>query len=118
MWGIFSGMLWGLDTVILSIALATSAFGHLTGSPLVTAALHDSLCALLMLIVMAGSGQLGDTRRGWATSHGKAVSAAALLGGPIGMFGYALAIENPVQATRPFCPRSTRPLAHSWPQDY
>lgn len=94
MWGIFSGMLWGLDTVILSIALATSAFGHLTGSPLVTAALHDSLCALLMLIVMAGSGQLGDTRRGWATSHGKAVSAAALLGGPIGMFGYALAIEN------------------------
>ncbi|QJC21136.1 DMT family transporter [Arcanobacterium buesumense] len=92
-WGIFSGMLWGLDTVILGITLGMATFSH-ANSPLLTAALHDSFCAILMLVLMASKGRLTDTRQALHTRAGKAVIGAALLGGPIGMSGYALAINN------------------------
>ena len=91
-YGIGSGALWGLDTVILAIALALSPFATDAHASLVSAALHDAICALILLIFMAMRGRLKDTWRAVHTRSGRAVMVAALLGGPIGMSGYLLAI--------------------------
>ena len=93
-YGIGSGALWGLDTVILNLALALNPFATDAHAPLVSAALHDAICALILLIFMAVRGRLKDTWRAIHTRSGRAVMVAALLGGPIGMSGYLLAIDQ------------------------
>lgn len=93
-YGIGSGALWGLDTVILAIALALNPFATDAHASLVSAALHDVICALILLIFMAMRGRLKDTWRAVHTHSGRAVMVAALLGGPIGMSGYLLAIDQ------------------------
>lgn len=93
-YGIGSGALWGLDTVILAIALALNPFATDAHASLVSAALHDAVCALILLIFMAVRGRLKDTWRAIHTRSGRAVMVAALLGGPIGMSGYLLAIDQ------------------------
>lgn len=93
-YGIGSGALWGLDTVILAIALALNPFATDAHASLVSAALHDAVCALILLIFMAVRGRLKDTWRAMHTRSGRAVMVAALLGGPIGMSGYLLAIDQ------------------------
>ena len=93
-YGIGSGALWGLDTVILAIALALNPFVTDAHASLVSAALHDAVCALILLIFMAMRGRLKDTWRAIHTRSGRAVMVAALLGGPIGMSGYLLAIDQ------------------------
>ena len=93
-YGIGSGALWGLDTVILAIALALNPFATDAHASLVSAALHDAICALILLIFMAVRGRLKDTWRAVHTRSGRAVKEAALLGGPIGMSGYLLAIDQ------------------------
>lgn len=93
-YGIGSGALWGLDTVILALALALNPFATDAHASLVSAALHDAVCALILLIFMAVRGRLKDTWRAIHTRSGRAVMVAALLGGPIGMSGYLLAIDQ------------------------
>ena len=93
-YGIGSGALWGLDTVILAIALALNPFATDAHASLVSAALHDAICALILLIFMAMRGRLKDTWRAVHTRSGRAVMVAALLGGPIGMSGYLLALDQ------------------------
>lgn len=93
-YGIGSGALWGLDTVILAIALALNPFATDAHASLVSAALHDAVCALILLVFMAMRGRLKDTWRAIHTRSGCAVMVAALLGGPIGMSGYLLAIDQ------------------------
>ena len=93
-YGIGSGALWGLDNVILAIALALNPFATDAHASLVSAALHDAVCALILLIFMAMRGRLKDTWRAVHTHSGRAVMVAALLGGPIGMSGYLLAIDQ------------------------
>ena len=93
-YGIGSGALWGLDTVILAIALALNPFATDAHASLVSAALHDAVCALILLVFLAMRGRLKDTWRAIHTRSGRAVMVAALLGGPIGMSGYLLAIDQ------------------------
>lgn len=93
-YGIFSGVLWGLDTVVLAIALAMTPFLDFGQSALAGAVLHDVACAVILLAYMALRGRLKDTAAALRTRPGKSVIAAALLGGPIGMSGYLIAIDN------------------------
>ena len=93
-YGFFSGALWGLDTVVLAIALAMIPFDGFDQSALAGAVLHDVACALILVIYMALRGRLKDTWAALRTRPGKSVIAAALLGGPIGMSGYLIAIDN------------------------
>ena len=97
-YGLLSGCLWGLDTVILGIALAMAPY---LGSPetavlasLAGAFLHDAFCAVWLFVYMGGKRRLKDTLAALKTRSGKAVAAAALLGGPLGMSGYVFAIGN------------------------
>ena len=93
-YGFFSGALWGLDTVVLAIALAMIPFDGFDQSALAGAVLHDVACALILVTYMALRGRLKDTWAALRTRPGKSVIAAALLGGPIGMSGYLIAIDN------------------------
>lgn len=97
-YGFFSGILWGLDTVILGIGLAmapyvgtaaAAAFASIVGS-----FLHDAFCAIWLFGYMALKGRLKDTVAALKTRSGKVVVLGALLGGPIGMTGYVIAISN------------------------
>ena len=92
--GFFSGALWGLDTVVLAIALAMFPFADFGQSALAGAVLHDVACAVILLAYMAIRGRLKDTVAALRTRPGKSVIVAALLGGPIGMSGYLIAIDN------------------------
>lgn len=96
--GLSSGILWGLDTVILGIGLAMAPFigtaEALALGAIVGAALHDVFCAIWMFIYMAIRGRLKDTWEALKTRSGRVVILSALLGGPIGMTGYVIAINN------------------------
>lgn len=98
-YGLFSGCLWGLDTVILGIALTMVPFigtAEALGAraPSSARALHDVCCALWLLLYMGVRGRLKDTLAALKTRSGKVVILGALLGGPIGMTGYVIAINN------------------------
>ncbi len=96
--GILSGVLWALDTTILSIALLMSPFGNstaaaLTFAAIASSALHDILCVIWLTLYMAVKGRLKDTLSAIHTRSGAVVAIGALLGGPIGMSGYVMAID-------------------------
>ena len=93
-YGVLSGMLWGLDTVVLAMALALIPFAGSPDAPLTGAFLHDAASAIILLVYMAVRGRLRDTLAAVRTRSGKAVMLAALLGGPVGMSGYLIAINN------------------------
>lgn len=93
-YGLTSGALWGLDTVILGIALVMIPFLGSPEAALSSAVLHDVTCALILFVYMGVRGRLRDTWAAARTHSGKAVMGGALLGGPIGMTGYLIAINN------------------------
>ena len=93
-YGVFSGMLWGLDTVVLSMAILLAPFLGSDQASLASACLHDASSALILLTYMGVRGRLRDTAAAVRTRSGKAVMLAALLGGPVGMSGYLIAINN------------------------
>ncbi len=96
--GLTSGLLWGLDTVILGIALTMSPYigtaEAIAYAAIASSALHDIFCAIWLFIYMAIKGRLKDTWAALKTRSGKVVILGALLGGPIGMTGYVIAIDN------------------------
>lgn len=96
--GLLGGLLWGLDTVVLGIGLAMAPY---VGAPealafasIAGAFLHDAFCAVWLCAYMGARGRLRDTLRALRTRSGKAVMLGALLGGPVGMTGYVVAIGN------------------------
>ncbi|MEY8562151.1 DMT family transporter [Eggerthellaceae bacterium 3-80] len=96
--GLTSGLLWGLDTVILGIALSMSPYigtaEAIAYAAIASSALHDIFCAIWLFIYMGIRGRLKDTWAALKTRSGKVVILGALLGGPIGMTGYVVAIDN------------------------
>lgn len=97
-YGLASGCLWALDTTILAIALSMAPFidtvEAIAFASIASAALHDVFCAIWMFIYMGVRGRLKDTVAALKTRSGKVVMLGALLGGPIGMSGYVIAINN------------------------
>ena len=99
LFGILSGILWALDTTILSIALSMAPFSDNTVqaiafAAITSSALHDVLCAFWMALYMGAKGRIKETLSALRTKSGKIVLLGALLGGPIGMTGYVIAINN------------------------
>lgn len=93
-YGLAGGVLWGLDTVVLGIALLMVPFLGSPNAALASAGLHDLACAILLLIYMGSKGRLSRTWKAVKTNSGKAVMGAALLGGPVGMTGYLISINH------------------------
>lgn len=96
--GIIAAVTWALETVVLGIALGMSPFCSTEQAvflaPFVSTFLHD-LCSALWA---AGyNGIRGNTKNVWKalkTKSGRWVAAAAVIGGPIGMTGYVLAVNH------------------------
>lgn len=95
--GLISGVLWGLDTVILGIALASSSFVSteqaVVLAPFVSTFIHDACSTLWMLLYMGIKKQYKKVIKALKTRSGKFIILGALLGGPVGMSGYVAAIN-------------------------
>ena len=93
-YGLFSGILWGLDTVVLGIALSMSPYigtaEAIAFAAIASSFLHDAGCAIWLMIYMGAKRRLKDTLAALKTRSGKVVMLGALLGGPIGMTGYVI----------------------------
>lgn len=94
--GITSAIMWGLDTVLMGIVLAMSPF--LDGNavflaPFVTAFFHDAFSTIWTFIYLAIKRQLKDLFKAMKTRSTLFVVLAALMGGPVGMAGYLLAVK-------------------------
>lgn len=95
--GLLSGVLWGLDTTILGIALSMTAFisteQAIFLAPFISTFLHDFFSSIWMSVYMCFKGELLTTLKKVNTRSGRFIVLAALLGGPVGMTGYVLAIN-------------------------
>lgn len=95
--GIIAGITWGLETIIIGIALAMSPFcateEAIFLAPLVSTFIHDAFSAIWATIYNAVKGNAGNVWRAFKTRDGKFVSLAAMIGGPIGMTGYLMAVK-------------------------
>lgn len=95
--GIIAGITWALETVILGIALGMSPFctteQAILLAPFVSTFLHDACSAIWSWIYNAVKGNLGKVWRAFRTKSGKWVVLAAVIGGPVGMTGYVLAVN-------------------------
>ncbi|MDG4657600.1 DMT family transporter [Ectobacillus antri] len=95
--GLSSGILWALDTVLIGIVLSRAVFLSTEQviflAPLVSTLLHDTLSAIWMAIYMLFRGELKQTLSKLRTKSGLFVVLAALMGGPVGMTGYVLAVK-------------------------
>lgn len=96
-YGLLSGILWGLDTVLLGIALAMTPFISTEEavflSPFVSTFLHDIFSSIWMAVYMLFNKQLVKTFKAVKTRSGIFIMIGALLGGPIGMTAYLLSIK-------------------------
>ena len=93
---LFSGMTWGLDGVVLGHALTMPPF--LTPdlwllAPLTAAAMHDTSSALAITCINFYAGKHREIFRSLCSKPGKFVCLGALMGGPIGMGGYLIALK-------------------------
>lgn len=96
--GVLSGMTWGLDTVLISVAMAMVPFVEnpvlLIGGTFICSMLHDAFAALWMLIIMGCKGRLKELWPAFKSKDGLFCALGALFGGPLAMTFYMLAIAK------------------------
>lgn len=96
--GIGSGMTWGLDAVLLGMAMAMTPFVEnpvlLVGGTFICSMLHDVFAAVWMLIIMGVKGRLGTLPRLFKSRAGIFCALGALFGGPLAMTFYMMAISK------------------------
>ena len=96
--GILAGVTWAVETIILGIALSMSPFVSTQQAvilaPFVSTFLHDAFSALWACLYNGVRGRLPQVGRALKTRSGRFVALAAVIGGPVGMTGYVLAVAN------------------------
>lgn len=96
--GVAAAITWALDTVILSIALSNAAFVStpqaIALASFTSTFLHDASSAVFSFLYMAIRRKLSQTWETLRSREGLVVVGGALIGGPVGMTGYVLAINN------------------------
>lgn len=94
-WALVSGMAWGLDGVVLGVALTMAPFVSAPAAvaPLALAAAHDGLSTFWMLSYDGVTGRLPALPGSLLTRRGLVLCAAALVGGPVAMSSYLFGIR-------------------------
>lgn len=96
-YGILAGVTWALETIVLGVALAMTPFVSTEQAvflaPFVSTFLHDSCSAIWATIYNGVRGNLKNVWKAFKTKSGKFVVLAAVIGGPIGMTGYVMAVN-------------------------
>lgn len=96
LYGISSGILWALDTILIGIALNANPYFSMSVvivlTPFISTFLHDFVSAVLsgIYLVVKGKMNIKETNKEAIV----VVALAAILGGPIGMTSYIYAINN------------------------
>lgn len=95
--GIIAGVTWALETVILGIALGMSPFFSTQEAiflaPFVSTFLHDLFSAICATAYNGLRGNAANVWKAFRTKSGKWVVIAAVIGGPVGMTGYVMAVN-------------------------
>ena len=95
--GIFAGIAWALETVILGMALSMTPFVSdsqaIFLAPFVSNFLHDALYALYLFCVNGCKGRLKAIFGICRTRTFPLLLVSSAIGGPIGMTGYVLAVN-------------------------
>lgn len=96
--GIGSGMTWGLDAVMLGLAMAMSPFVKdpvlLVGGTFVCSMLHDVFAAVWLLMIMGVKGRIKDFPSLFRSRDGLFCALGALFGGPLAMTFYMMSIAK------------------------
>lgn len=96
--GIIAGITWAFETIILGMALSMAPFVSteqaVVLAPFASTFLHDAFSALWACAYNAVRGNLPDVVKAIKTRSGKYVALAAVIGGPVGMTGYVLSVNN------------------------
>ena len=96
-YGLLSGILWAMDTVLIGIILTTEYFTKTNKivflAPFISAFLHDMFSSLWMTLYMIINKKLYKFIKILKTKNGKIIMLASILGGPIGMTSYLLSIN-------------------------
>lgn len=92
--GLFSGLFWGLDTVILGLVLMSPSLLNLGDkSSLMATFFHDSVSFISLFILLLFKKEVKTFIKVLFSKSGLSIIFAALLGGPIGMSMYILSIN-------------------------
>lgn len=95
--GVLAGITWAIETIVLGIALAMSPFCSTEEAiflaPFVSTFLHDTCSAICATAYNGVKGNLRNVWTAFKTKSGKFVVLAAVIGGPIGMTGYVMAVN-------------------------
>ena len=96
-YGILAGITWALETVILGVVLAMTSFVSseqaIFLAPFVSTFLHDACSAVWAGFYNGLRGNMNNVWKALQTKSGKFVVLAAIIGGPVGMTGYVLAVN-------------------------
>lgn len=96
--GIIAGITWALETLILGIALSMTPFVSTEQAamlaPFVSTFLHDAMSAIWACLYNGVRGNLPNVVAALKTRSGRFVALAAVIGGPVGMTGYVLSVNN------------------------
>lgn len=91
MWqGILSGFLWASDTVLINTVFMNDV--TLAVLPLIMAGIHDLISVFVITLIVAVSKNIHNVIQDIRSKGSRYIAIAALLGGPIGLSAYILAI--------------------------
>ena len=95
--GIFAGVMWALETVVIAVALSMTPFISTSEgiilAPFVSTFMHDSFSAVLMWIYNGVKGNLKSVFEIFKSKDFKWLILASAIGGPVGMTGYVLSVN-------------------------
>ena len=96
--GIFSGMTWGLGTVLIGVIMMMSPFTEnpvlLMMGAIICSMFHDTFAAFWMLVIMGYKGRLKGLKKVFHTKDSLFCVLGAVFGGPLAMTFYMLAIAK------------------------
>lgn len=96
--GILAAVTWAMETLTIGTAMAMTPFVSTEQAiflaPFVSTFLHDFFSAIWACVYNGIRGNLTNVIRALKTKSGKFVILAAIIGGPVGMTGYVLSINN------------------------
>ena len=96
--GIIAGITWAIDTIILGIVLGSMQFisdaEAILLAPFVSTFLHDLFSAVYCAIFNLLKGNRNKFIEALRSKNGRFIALASLIGGPVGMSGYVLAVAN------------------------
>lgn len=96
--GILAAITWAIETLTIGMAMAMTPFvateQAIMLAPFVSTFLHDFFSAICACIYNGVRGNLPNVIKALKTKSGKFVILAAIIGGPMGMTGYVLSINN------------------------